>query len=158
MRFYRARSWTDALKMKADFGREGVPLNGGTDLMVEINFDRRRPEALIDLASLEELRTWREDDGEVYIGAGTTMARIVAEFRERIPGLAMAARTVGSPQIRNRATLGGNVATASRPATPCLRSSCSTPWSRSNLFAVPGPCGWPTFSSAPRRTPSRLTS
>jgi CO/xanthine dehydrogenase FAD-binding subunit len=113
MRFYRARSWTDALKMKADFGREAVPLNGGTDLMVEINFGRRRPEALIDLASLEELRTWREEDGEVCIGAGTTMARIVAEFRERIPGLAMAARTVGSPQIRNRATLGGNVATAS---------------------------------------------
>src|SRR5438105_7096063 len=92
---------------------EAVPIAGGTDLMVEINLDHRRPAAIIDLTQIEELTQWGMDDGRLRIGAGVTYARIIEELGDRLPGLAMASRTVGSPQIRNRGTVGGNLGTAS---------------------------------------------
>src|SRR5438132_12683051 len=86
--------------------------------MVEINFDRHRPTALIDLTRIPELAVWRREDGHIFLGAGVTYTRIMRE----LPGLRawfQAARTVGSPQIRNRATVGGNLGTAS-PAGDAL--------------------------------------
>ncbi|MDH3190046.1 MAG: FAD binding domain-containing protein, partial [Acidimicrobiia bacterium] len=81
-------------------------LAGGTDLMVEVNFGHRRPDDVVALRRIDELRTW---EGR-RIGAGVTWR----EIERRGPtGLAEAARTVGSPQIRNAGTIGGNVATAS---------------------------------------------
>jgi CO/xanthine dehydrogenase FAD-binding subunit len=62
-----------------------------------------------------ELSEWGEDDGQIRLGAGVTYTRIIAELGDRLPGLAMASRTVGSPQIRNRGTVGGNLG-ASSPA------------------------------------------
>jgi len=91
---------------------DAVPLAGGTDLMADVNFGRRRPAAVLDLSRVRELRDWHSDDGTVFVGAGVTFARIARELAALRP-LAEAARSVGSPQIRNRATLGGNVATAS---------------------------------------------
>lgn len=96
-----------------------VPLAGGTDLMVDLNFDRRRPERIIDLNRVAELEGWERDDGELVIGAGMTYTRIVRELADAAPGLAIASRTVGSPQIRNRGTVGGNLATGS-PAGDAL--------------------------------------
>jgi CO/xanthine dehydrogenase FAD-binding subunit len=81
-------------------------LAGGTDLMVEVNFDHRRPQQVISLRRIDELRT---DDAR-WIGAGTTWAYLE---RSDHTALAQAARTVGSPQIRNAGTIGGNIATAS---------------------------------------------
>jgi len=92
---------------------------GGTDLMVELNFDRRRPERILDLNRVAELDDWHRDGADVAIGAGLTYTRAVRELAEVLPGLAIASRTVGSPQIRNRGTIGGNVATAS-PAGDAL--------------------------------------
>ncbi len=92
---------------------EAVPIAGGTDVMVEINLDHRRPEAIIDLTLVPELREWGMEDGLLRIGAGVTYTRLVEELGDRLPGLAMASRTVGSPQIRNRGTVGGNLGTAS---------------------------------------------
>ncbi|CAN5882842.1 xanthine dehydrogenase family protein subunit M [soil metagenome] len=87
---------------------EGVtPLAGGTDLMVAVNFGQSRPERVLALRRVEELTAW--DGGR--IGAGVTWRRI--ERAGTPVALAQAARTVGSPQIRNAGTLGGNVATAS---------------------------------------------
>lgn len=83
-----------------------TPLAGGTDLMVEVNFGHRRPDHVVGLRRVEELQSW--DGGRV--GAGVTWSRIE---RSGPKALAEAARTVGSPQIRNAATIGGNVATAS---------------------------------------------
>jgi len=80
--------------------------------MVAVNFGRSRPSALLDLSRVEELRGSRREDGCVVVGAGMTFAAIARELRELRP-LAEAARSVGSPQIRNRATIGGNLATAS---------------------------------------------
>jgi CO/xanthine dehydrogenase FAD-binding subunit len=118
MEFLAPRSWDEALRMKAE-RPEAVPISGGTDLMVDINFDRRRPEALLDLTGVAELGDWDEADGTVRIGAGVSFTRIIDEVGDLVPGLAIAARTVGSPQIRNRGTLAGNLATAS-PAGDAL--------------------------------------
>lgn len=112
------RDLADALAARAAHP-EALPLAGGTDLMVEINFDRRRPERILDLTRVDELEGWARDGDDLVIGAGVTHARLVSELPRRAPGLAIAARTVGSPQIRNRGTLGGNVATSS-PAGDAL--------------------------------------
>lgn len=92
---------------------EALPIAGGTDVMVEINFDRARPAAIIDLTRIADLDEWGMDGGFLRIGAGVTYTRLIDELGERLPGLAMASRTVGSPQIRNRGTVGGNLGSAS---------------------------------------------
>ena len=110
--FLRPARLAEALEIKAAHP-EAVPLAGGTDLMVEVNFDRRRPAALLDLTRVAELAEWSDVDGRLRIGATVSYTRIIAELGDRLPGLAMAARTIGSPQIRNRGTLGGNLGSAS---------------------------------------------
>src|SRR6202035_1804479 len=101
-----------ALELKAAHP-DAVPIAGGTDVMVELNFDRIRPRAVIDVTRIPELNEWWPDNGRLRIGAGVTYARIIAELGDRLPGLAIASRTVGSPQIRNRGTVGGNLGSAS---------------------------------------------
>ena len=112
MEFVRATSWSDALSIKAE-APAALPIAGGTDVMVEINFDRRRPDALLDLNPVTELAEWERDNGYVVIGAGVPYTRLINELGTDLPGLAVASRTVGSPQIRNRGTLGGNLGSAS---------------------------------------------
>lgn len=85
---------------------EATMLAGGTDLMVRVNLQGFRPKGVIALRRVEELHHW--DDR--FIGAGVTHRRLEQGSHR---GLAEAARTVGSPQIRNAGTIGGNVATAS---------------------------------------------
>jgi CO/xanthine dehydrogenase FAD-binding subunit len=109
-----ARTLDDALALIAE--RPGAQIiNGGTDLMVEINFGRKRPDAIVAIDRIEELRRLSVD-GYVTMGAGVTFTTMLdcgsVALRE-------AARTVGSPQIRNAATVGGNVATSS-PAGDAL--------------------------------------
>jgi CO/xanthine dehydrogenase FAD-binding subunit len=105
-------TWDDALAAKA--AEPGLlPIAGGTDVMVEINFDRRRPAGLLDLTRVEDLSTCTVRSAEVVLGAGVTYARVISDLANVLPGLAMASRTVGSPQIRNRGTVGGNLGSAS---------------------------------------------
>jgi CO/xanthine dehydrogenase FAD-binding subunit len=110
--FIQPVTWADALAAKAAIPA-AVPLAGGTDVMVEINFDARRPDALLDLTRITELTQWAAEGGQIRLGAGVTYARVIEELGGPLPGLAMAARTVGSPQIRNRGTVGGNLGAAS---------------------------------------------
>jgi CO/xanthine dehydrogenase FAD-binding subunit len=89
-------------------------LAGGTDFMVEVNHGMRRPEAVVAVNRLDELRTWSRADGHLRLGAGLTYTDLgMADLAELVPALAQAARTVGSPQIRNAGTIGGNLGTAS---------------------------------------------
>jgi CO/xanthine dehydrogenase FAD-binding subunit len=105
-------TWAEALAAKAE--RPGLlPIAGGTDVMVDINFDRRRPEGLLDLTRVGEIGSWSVDDGVVRVGAGVTYAQVESDLADLLPGLAMASRTVGSPQIRNRGTVAGNLGSAS---------------------------------------------
>jgi CO/xanthine dehydrogenase FAD-binding subunit len=110
--FYRPADLGEALRDLAAHP-EAVPVAGGTDLMVAVNYRHTRPAAMLDLTRIAELRAWSDEGAAIRIGSGVTYARICAELATVLPGLAAAARTVGSPQIRNRGTLGGNLATAS---------------------------------------------
>ncbi|MDT0266335.1 FAD binding domain-containing protein [Streptomyces sp. DSM 44915] len=112
MEFLRPATWPEALAVKAAHP-DAVPLAGGTDLMVEINFDRRRPERLLDLSRVPELRAWGPADRAVRLGACVPYRTVIDRLGAELPALALAARTVGSPQIRNRATVAGNLGTAS---------------------------------------------
>ena len=112
MEFLQPATWREALEAKAAHPG-AVPIFGGTDVMVEMNFDRGRPEVVMDLTRVPEIQEWGAEDGSLRVGAGVTYARIITELGGRLPGLAMASRTVGSPQIRNRGTVGGNLGTAS---------------------------------------------
>ncbi|MEU5846924.1 FAD binding domain-containing protein [Saccharopolyspora shandongensis] len=112
MEFLRPASWREALEAKAAHP-DATPIAGGTDVMVEINFDHRRPSTLLDLTGVPELTGWSEEGGELRIGAGLPYTNLINELGDRVPGLAIASRTVGSPQIRNRGTLGGNLGSAS---------------------------------------------
>lgn len=99
---------------------EAVPIQGGTDVMVELNFDRARPGALLDLNGVAELRGATRENGRLRLGAGLTYTEAMrGDVAEALPALAEASRTVGSPQIRNRGTIGGNLGTAS-PAGDAL--------------------------------------
>src|SRR5580658_361664 len=124
MEFLRPRTWDEALAVKAA-NPQAVPIAGGTDVMVELNFDRRRPSALLDLSMVTELGGWSKAGGRLRVGAGVTYAELTGErgqgtgeLGRLLRGLALAARTVGSPQIRNRGTIGGNLGSAS-PAGDC---------------------------------------
>jgi CO/xanthine dehydrogenase FAD-binding subunit len=104
----------------AALGRDPAPtvLAGGTDLMVQVNYGHRRPDDVLSLRRLDELRAWRIERGpggdEVVLGAATTYTTLLgAELARALPALAQASRTVGSPQIRNTGTVGGNLATGS---------------------------------------------
>src|SRR5262245_63856154 len=101
MDFLRPTSWPDALAAKAEHP-DALPIAGGTDVMVELNFDQRRPPELLDLTGVAELNQWDAVDGRVRLGAGVSYSRVITELGDRLPGLAMASRTVGSPQIRDR--------------------------------------------------------
>ncbi len=117
MDFISPASWADALAVKSATPA-ALPIAGGTDVMVELNFDARRPETLLDLTRITELAGWDTDNGRIRLGAAVTYSQLIDQLGARLPGLAMAARTVGSPQIRNRGTVGGNLGAAS-PAGDC---------------------------------------
>ena len=107
------RTLDEALRLKAE-RPESRPIAGGTDLLVELNFDRTRPETILNLAEIQELKGWRRENGALRLGAGLTYTEAMRpKLAELLPALAEASRTVGSPQIRNRGTIGGNLGTAS---------------------------------------------
>ena len=112
MEFLQPTSWDEALTLKAEHPGS-MPIAGGTDVMVELNFDRHRPPALLDLTRVQELSEWGTENGHIRLGAGVSYTTIIDELGAKLPGLAMASRTVGSPQIRNRGTVGGNLGAAS---------------------------------------------
>src|SRR3954469_14962741 len=112
MDFLRPASWEEALAAKAEHPT-AVPIAGGTDVMVEINFDHRRPEYLLDLNRVGDLTEWEVGEDTVRLGASVPYTRIMEDLRGELPGLALASHTVASPQIRNRGGVGGNLGTAS---------------------------------------------
>jgi CO/xanthine dehydrogenase FAD-binding subunit len=112
MEFFRPADWPEALAVRAA-RPDALAITGGTDVMVDINFDRVRPAALLDLTGIGELAEWATDGDTVRLGAAVPYARVISELGTRLPGLSLASRTVGSPQIRNRGTVGGNLGSAS---------------------------------------------
>jgi CO/xanthine dehydrogenase FAD-binding subunit len=111
------RTLDEALALKAE-RPDAVPIQGGTDVMVELNFDRSRPPALLNLNEVPGLRGSSRENGTLRLGSGLTYTEAM-ELAEPLRALAEASRTVGGPQIRNRGTIGGNLGTAS-PAGDAL--------------------------------------
>jgi CO/xanthine dehydrogenase FAD-binding subunit len=112
MRVALPRTISEALSALDD--RPGSQLlAGGTDFCVEVNYGHRRPDGVVCLRRVAELKDFEVGERTIRIGAGTTYSEMVKRLSGVLPALAAAARTVGSPQIRNAGTLGGNVATAS---------------------------------------------
>jgi CO/xanthine dehydrogenase FAD-binding subunit len=127
MTYLRPQLWTDALAQRASH-RSAVVVAGGTDLMPVINLTLHRPPIILDLSRVTEIASHEERDGYLWIGATTTCTEIAGRLATRVPALAQAARALGSPQIRNRATLGGNLGSASpagdsHPSLLALRAS-----------------------------------
>ena len=123
MEFLQPEDWEEALEARAAHPG-ALPLWGGTDVMVDLNFGRERPEAILDLTRVRALAEWgpahpKEYDGTLRVGAGVSYTRAIRELGDVLPGLAAASRTVGSPQIRNRGTIGGNLGSSS-PAGDAL--------------------------------------
>jgi CO/xanthine dehydrogenase FAD-binding subunit len=105
----------EALEMRAQHPEADL-LTGGTDMMVEVNFNHRKPQTVIALRRVDELKTWSIDHESrvVTIGSGVPYAEMEhGQLAAMLPCLAEAARTVGSPQIRAAGTLGGNLGTCS---------------------------------------------
>jgi len=112
------RTLEDALLLKSQHP-DAMPIQGGTDVMVALNFDRARPDVILNLNEVAELRGWSRENGSLRLGAGLTYTEAMSALGDELPALAEASRTVGSPQIRNRGTIGGNLGTAS-PAGDAL--------------------------------------
>ena len=110
--YAKPTSLADALDVRAQRPHATV-IAGGTDVMVAVNEGRRGLEQVIDVSDVAELGGWGLDGDRVRIGAALPLTRIAEELTGHLPGLAAAARLVGSPPIRHRATLGGNIGTAS---------------------------------------------
>ena len=111
----------DALQILSNDATASV-LSGGTDFMVEVNFNHRKPSSILSIGHINELKTWKIDqvDQSVFIGAAVPYGEMESgPLATAVPALAAAARTVGSPQIRAAGTIGGNLGTCS-PAGDAL--------------------------------------
>ena len=116
--YYRPRTLEEALEIMAQRAGEARPVAGGTDLLVKAKDGQQSRASLFDLTAVTELKGIQERDGQLWIGAGTTHAEMIASplVARHLPSLPQACAVIGGPQIRNRGTLGGNLANASPAA------------------------------------------
>lgn len=132
-------------------------LAGGTDFMVEVNFGHRRPQSVISLRNVRSLRERRRSSTHLVLGAGVTYSDLASDDVARDhPALTAAARTVGSPQIRNAGTIGGNVGTASPagdtlPVLAALDATIELTDTRGTQRNL----AWDAFFVGPKRTARR---
>jgi CO/xanthine dehydrogenase FAD-binding subunit len=118
-RYERPASLEGAVALLAEHGPAARILAGGTDLIIRLRDGTLRPHLVVDIKRIPDLAAQiAERDGRLSISAGTTMTDIAADprIRRHFRALAEAAAVVGSVQIRNRATLAGNICNASPAA------------------------------------------
>jgi len=121
MRFLSPTDYKDLLRL-LDTHREARLLAGGTDLLVKLRKNQiERPRVIIDISRLKSLSYITLYDKNIEIGTGTSLRDVISHpsVAENFPSLVHAIENIGSPQIRNRATLGGNICNAS-PAADSL--------------------------------------
>lgn len=115
---YNGNSIEQVLELLQEFKSEAKVIAGGTDIIIALRNSKISPKVLIDIAKIEELRKIQTIDNKILIGAAVTYTQIVENelFKENLYGLYKACKMVGSPQIRNKGTIGGNIANASPAA------------------------------------------
>ena len=113
--FYAPTTVDEALELMHKYQDSVSAIAGGTDLVLELNEYKAAPAVVIDLKQIKELDYIRVEDGVLRIGAMTTHASLAADqtIKEKVRILYEATRQVGSPQIRNLGTIGGNIAQSS---------------------------------------------
>jgi len=118
MEFIQPQNIREALWALKRWGKKGMVVAGGTNLLPDLRAKKVFPEALIDLSRVDSLSSIKAEEDGIRIGALTPIAEIGASkiLRKRAPILCEAARNLGNPLVRNRATLGGNLAKASPAA------------------------------------------
>lgn len=118
--YIRPKSLSEALEILDGLGPEGAILAGGTDLLIEARAGRLKASTVVDISRLEELKILELDGERIRVGAALTFSEIASSafLRSHAPVLCHAASQIGSLQIRNVATIGGNVVHCS----PCADS------------------------------------
>lgn len=118
METYKGKSVLEVLSLLDEYKGDSKIIAGGTDIVIELRHDDNYPKALIDISSIKELSEIKEDEGIIEIGASATFTNVVNNtvLGSRLKGLKDAANSVGSPQIRNKGTVGGNIANGSPAA------------------------------------------
>ncbi len=121
LRYFKPKTWQEALELKAEHGAAMRVLAGGTDLMVQLREEAKRLEnvtMLLDLSGIDGVKDIEVGEKSICIGALTTHSELnySPELREHAEFLSVAASTVGSEQIRNLGTVGGNICNASPAA------------------------------------------
>jgi carbon-monoxide dehydrogenase medium subunit len=119
LRYARAASVEEAVRMLRDGGEGARVLAGGTDVIVQARERRRDVDLLIDIKRIDEVMGLRVDAATgLDVGAGTPLYRVYgdANVRRHYPALTAAARSIGGTAVQGRATLGGNLANASPAA------------------------------------------
>ncbi|WP_432662804.1 FAD binding domain-containing protein [Wukongibacter baidiensis] len=108
----------NALQLLEKHRDKAEVLAGGTDLLVHIREDKNKGNIIIDISDIREMKKIEILENEIILGALTTFSEIVQNeyIKEKMPGLWKAAKSVGSPQIRNMGTIGGNICNASPAA------------------------------------------
>lgn len=116
--FVVARHLDEVLGLRAELGERAAPIAGGTNLVVDLRAEKRRPDMVVDISSLDEIGAIEEVDGGLRLGANVTLAAAMADPRvvSRFPVLVECCRDFANPLIRNRATFGGNLVDASPAA------------------------------------------
>ena len=116
IQYHAPESLTDALTLLAE-KENANPIIGGTDLMIAMRAGVTTPSHLVDLNEIDELNYVKEEDGYIKIGATTTHAQVAANpLAKKLPALVDSVSRIGSPQIRNRGTITGNICNASPAA------------------------------------------
>lgn len=115
---YNGRSVEEVVGLLGEYGDGAKLISGGTDIVIELKNKKITPKILIDISKIEELKEIRKDENYIILGSGVTFTEIIENplFSENLHGLYKACRMVGSPQIRNKGTIGGNIANGSSAA------------------------------------------
>ena len=110
--YHAPHSVGDALALLSTLGEDAKLLAGGHSLLPMMKLRFAQPSALIDLNRIPELRGIREERGLIRIGAMTTENELIASkmLQDRVPLLPEAAHVIADPQVRNRGTIGGDIA------------------------------------------------
>lgn len=115
---YNGKDIDEVVELLGKYGKEAKIIAGGTDIVIALRNGKISPKVLIDITKIEELKKIVVDEEYITIGGGVTFTQIIENslFKRNLYGLHKACRMVGSPQIRNKGTIGGNIANGSAAA------------------------------------------
>ncbi|MDR1044437.1 MAG: FAD binding domain-containing protein [Candidatus Adiutrix sp.] len=115
IRYYRPQSVAEAVALLREHSGKSAIINGGTDVLIDVRSGKFTGDCLVDISRIQEIKGVREHDGAIIVGAGVTIEELATSriLQEKLPALALTGINFAGRQIRNVATIGGNVAHAS---------------------------------------------